>query len=216
MQLSWRLAVVLWGIGTLGAWVWATNYEFSTVPENRSAIPQHWPIDSDLPRSADRPTLLFFMHPRCPCTSASVHELARMLTGSGLSEIQCPDLVVVAFGPDQPSAEWTESATLRQADELPRSKVFWDVDGVVSAQFGASTSGAVRLYGRDGKLLFSGGVTASRGHEGDNRGCEALRERLIDPTTSRPTSAPVFGCRIHNDAAPIVDGDSSAMISGVK
>ena len=37
-------------------------------------------------------------------------------------------------------------------------------------RFGAETSGQTLLYDRDGRLLFSGGTTGSRGHDGDNAG----------------------------------------------
>jgi len=51
-----------------------------------------------------------------------------------------------------------------------------------------------------GKLLFSGGITASRGHVGDNAGLDALILLIRNtpaPSTARPViTTPVFGCAI--------------------
>lgn len=122
-----------------------------------------------------------------------------MLTGSGLTPAQLPEVIVVAYTPQKPTSEWTNTPTLDGSAKLPNAQVFWDIDGIESARFGAATSGAVRLYGRHGLLLFAGGVTASRGHEGDNHGCELLRQQLVEPTAKLPQCMPVFGCQIRND-----------------
>ena len=50
-------------------------------------------------------------------------------------------------------------------------------------------------YDPGGRLLFSGGITASRGHRGESRGGEAL-VGLINGAAERPGRSPVFGCRV--------------------
>ncbi len=201
---------MLWAIGTFGAWVWATNYEFTAYSGNeQSAVANQWPESTQLQRASDGPTLLFFVHPRCPCTRASVHELGRVLTGTGLPHEQQPKLIVIASVPKNASDEWTDTTTLRQASELPKSEIFWDIGGKESNRFAMVTSGAVCLYGRDGYLLFSGGVTASRGHEGDSVGGEVLRRCLTEGSLQPPKSTPVFGCRIHADVESIATGETS-------
>jgi len=70
-----------------------------------------------------------------------------------------------------------------------------DDDGVEAARFGAATSGQVILYDRDGRLLFSGGITASRGHAGDNDGRDAIVSLLGGGRGTRHSS-PVFGCSL--------------------
>lgn len=198
-QFAWGLAIALWGIFALGTWVWATNYELTAKTERPSEIPNPWPTNSQLIPSVDRPTLLFFLHPQCPCSRASVHELERMLTGSGLTPEQLPTLIVVPFSPQKPTTDWMNSSTLGTAMTLPLAELFWDVDGVESARFAAATSGAVRLYAPEGRLLFAGGVTASRGHEGDNHGRQLLWQQLVEPSATLPECMPVFGCQIRND-----------------
>ncbi len=51
------------------------------------------------------------------------------------------------------------------------------------------------LYDAKGDLLFKGGVTGSRGHEGDNLGIEALRAS-IDTGRPAPRGSLVFGCAL--------------------
>jgi hypothetical protein len=73
-----------------------------------------------------------------------------------------------------------------------------DPGGRETDRFGVKTSGQVLLYGPEGALQFQGGITAGRGHEGDNAGRAALRALL---TGARPadTETFVFGCSMHED-----------------
>ena len=63
-----------------------------------------------------------------------------------------------------------------------------------AGRFGVATSGHALLFDRDGRLLFSGGITPSRGHEGDNFGASAILARLDGRPA--PAESPVFGCPI--------------------
>ena len=49
-------------------------------PAGRQAgpTPSDWPRDSVIPLDGRRPTLLMFLHPLCPCSRASVEELAEL------------------------------------------------------------------------------------------------------------------------------------------
>ena len=51
--------------------------------------------------------------------------------------------------------------------------------GAEANLFGAATSGQTMVYDPGGRLRFSGGITAARGHYGDNVGVSAIA-RLID------------------------------------
>ena len=67
-----------------------------------------------------------------------------------------------------------------------------------------ATSGHALLFDRDGRLLFRGGITPARGHEGDNFGASAIAARLA----GRPAraEAPVFGCPIAGLAPADTEG----------
>ncbi|HEX3447903.1 MAG TPA: hypothetical protein VHS97_06590, partial [Isosphaeraceae bacterium] len=69
-----------------------------------------------------------------------------------------------------------------------------DSGGEEAARFGARTSGLVALYAPDGRLHFRGGITGSRGHEGDNAGQQALLGLIQGNPSSLPCETPVFGC----------------------
>jgi hypothetical protein len=54
------------------------NYE--STPGVAAATPGRWPADSRIKPDADRATLVMLAHPHCPCTRASIGELARLMT----------------------------------------------------------------------------------------------------------------------------------------
>ena len=54
--------------------------DFDTTPGVAAAAPTSWPAGVALPRSAGRPTLVLFLHPRCSCSRATLAELERVLT----------------------------------------------------------------------------------------------------------------------------------------
>jgi hypothetical protein len=197
-RVLWCWAGAIWSIAAAGVWVWATQHEYTTYDAVASQPAQAWPVDTNLQLAKDRPTLLLFMHPRCPCTRASLRQLERILARNSLAEDQQPHLIIAASIPENASLQWRDSDTLRSALALPRAQVAWDVGGREARRFGVVSSGAVRLYNKDGRLVFQGGVTVSRGHDGDNVGSDRLLATLREPASiaERPESIPVFGCRL--------------------
>jgi hypothetical protein len=101
-------------------------------------------------------------------------------------------------------ADWEKTDLWRRAAALPGVQVHHDIDGRETRRFGGRTSGLTLLYGPDGTLLFRGGVTGSRGHEGDNDGSQAVRARL-NGETAVFAETPVFGCPLF---APETDAPS--------
>ena len=153
-----------------------------------------WPQDSSIPRVDGDSTLLVFAHPRCPCTRATLGELARVLA-------RAPDrleaLVVFAI-PKGATKEWETTELRKQAEEIPRVAVRIDRDGVEARRFGVRTSGDTLLFDPEGRLRFHGGITGSRGHEGDNSGRDAVLAALRG-SASAPTTSPVFGCPLEDE-----------------
>lgn len=70
-----------------------------------------------------------------------------------------------------------------------------DVDGMLAANFNATTSGHCLLYTVTGSLMFQGGITTERGHEGESCGRVAMRD-LLARNPSSVDHAPVFGCEL--------------------
>ena len=169
----------------------AALLRFDHTPGPQQIAPAVWPMASRIERAAGRPGLLLFAHPLCGCTRATLEELAQ-LAARAMPGQSAPAITVLFFRP-APSSGWEAPATWQQAASIAHSRVLWDDGGREARRFGARTSGLVLLYGADGKLLFRGGVTASRGHSGDNYGIRDLATALASGRAVREVR-PVFGC----------------------
>jgi hypothetical protein len=75
-----------------------------------------------------------------------------------------------------------------------RASISISSDDLEAARFGAKTSGHVVVYDAFGIRRYSGGITGSRGHVGDNVG-RRLVEQIIDGAPGDLTHA-VFGCAL--------------------
>ena len=68
-------------------WLFATGVGLRFVlahehtPGTVGGVPRIWPLDSRLQRSTKLPTLVMMVHPQCPCSRASIGELAVLLEG---------------------------------------------------------------------------------------------------------------------------------------
>jgi hypothetical protein len=85
-----------------------------------------------------------------------------------------------------------------QARSLSRTQVVFDPTGTEARRFRVRTSGHVVLYGADGRLQFSGGITDARGHAGESVGRRAVLAWLRDEA-DRPRTAPVYGCSLFDE-----------------
>jgi hypothetical protein len=190
------LAIVAWSAAIGMGWWTLSSYEFSREPSPRAAANVvHWPANSNLMRAAGRPTVLFFVHPRCPCTRASLAEMERAWVLDQKGTEQSPQLIVVATVPENGSEDWTTTATIERARTLPGAQIVMDRGGIEAERFGVVTSGTVMWFDAAGHRLYAGGVTASRGHEGDNAGRDALAQ-LLRGSQTPGRGLPAFGCRL--------------------
>lgn len=185
----WRFAVMLmvWSIATVLGLTALAGYK--SQPGPHVDAPEDWPVQSRFVRSPDGFTLLMFAHPYCPCTEASISELERVLAQSP----RPPECRVLFVRPEGQPPGWEESPSWKRAEGIRGVKVESDVGGFETRRFGPKNSGHVLLYDRAGKLLYSGGITPLRAHEGDSQWKLFLLDRLIGKS-SIPTEAPVFGC----------------------
>jgi hypothetical protein len=150
-----------------------------------------WPRASAMERDRERMTLVLFGHPLCPCTRASLQEIEAALTDAPKSM----RVILVACESSNPSEQTSQEDMRAAATRIHGAHLFVDVGAVEAERFGAATSGQTFVYGADGKLLFSGGVTGARGHVGFNPGRDAVA-RLAQGKSAIPWSTPVFGCPI--------------------
>lgn len=164
---------------------------YEHTPGSAAGVPGRWPAHSRIPRASECPTLIMFAHPRCPCTRASIGELAVLMTHCQNQVKAC----VVFFQPKGSSQDWPHTDLWRSAAAIPGVTVRSDEDGMEAKCFQATTSGHVVLYDALGKLVFSGGITSSRGHAGDNVGRSKLTQWLHHETAAG-SETPVFGCSL--------------------
>ena len=100
---------------------------------------------------------------------------------------------VVFIVPKEVDDHWTSTGLWNSAESIPNVGVLKDNGGVEANLFRADTSGYTVLYGPDGRLLYSGGITGARGHSGDNAGRAAVIA-LLQKTSIESHEADVFGC----------------------
>ena len=187
--VAWAVLVAFGARGLL-------NYE--SAPGAVADVPQSWP-GSRVELAADRPTLVMLAHPHCPCTRASVGELAELM-----ASLQGKVIAYVLFATPADSApDWQDTGLRRSAAAIPGVTVLSDRDGTEARRFGAETSGHTLLFAPDGRLLFNGGITPSRGHAGDNAGASAIGSLVRNEYSDRATTF-VFGCSLPTapDLAP--------------
>src|SRR5262245_8637669 len=94
------LAILLWLAAVALVWWSFLGFDYSGSAAPLNPVSAAWPANTGLTVVRDRPTVLFFMHPKCPCTRASVAELERLWMLRDDRNLQrSPRLVVVATVP---------------------------------------------------------------------------------------------------------------------
>ena len=105
-------AFALWSIAVATGTAMMWNYANKAGNEGKASL--SWPNESQIPRSRKHPTLVMFAHPRCPCTRASIGELAVLMA-------RCHgkvDAEVLFFKPTGSSENWART------DQGARSAMF--------------------------------------------------------------------------------------------
>jgi hypothetical protein len=166
---------------------------FEQAPGAIGAPSARWPAASAIERRDGRPEVLLFLHPFCSCSDATVAEIAQF-SARRKPGTPAPALTILFFRPR--GSGWSPNSLWKKAQSLEAADVRWDDDGQEARRFGARTSGYTLLYSAGGELLFGGGVTASRGHQGDNYGLDHLTASLNSGQKSKPSR--VFGCALGN------------------
>jgi hypothetical protein len=166
-------------------------WRYSLTPGTAGTPPAFWPAQSRLARKLGALTLAMVVHPHCPCTRASIAEL-EILMAHARGQL---DAWVIFLKPRGFNDSWTKTSLWISAAAIPGVSAVVD-DGAEARLFGAATSGQTMIYDRNGRLLFSGGITAARGHFGDNAGASAIAALLEQAAPRAGGKTAVYGCAL--------------------
>ena len=166
-------------------------WSYDNRPGIAAKASSQWPASTRLVAATDRPTLVFVAHPQCTCTRASLGELAEALARTTTK----PKTYVVFIKPSSMPEGWEKSDLWETASHLPNATIVRDDDGREAEIFGAATSGQTFVYDAGGALQFSGGITASRAHAGDNEGRSSV-VALLNHLESTRAATNVYGCSL--------------------
>lgn len=186
-----KVILILGGALLVGGFFFFEKYKFTAggqveAPDRfPSSLKNQW-LDASVP------TLLLFAHPKCTCTQATLVELRKLKSTLG-DKIS----VKIFISYDQRDFSPEHAKVEAQARGIASVEVTNDIDRVVAKEFGALTSGQTMLYAPEGNLLFQGGITESRGHEGDNPGSREITRIVSSPyIINSHGRTPTFGCHL--------------------
>jgi hypothetical protein len=183
--------IVIWAGAVLSGFAAALIHE--QTPAVSQNVIADWPARTVCVPPGDKPMLVVFIHPKCPCTRASLAEI-------GSLHETCGDRLDMQFVfLDRGDAPWqsTDTEHWETVRDMGAGPAFVDVDGREHRRFGATTSGEVFLYLPTGELAFHGGVTVGRGHAGESPGRAAITA-IVTKSAALKTTTPVYGCSLES------------------
>lgn len=158
-----------------------------------------WPAEVELARavtgtaSATGPTLIVCLHPRCPCSDATLDALETLLASS-----KTATAYALFALPDAAPAGWADADLVARARTIPGLRVVLDRGGRQCSALGAKSSGQTFLYDASGRLSFAGGLTPGRGERGEVDGTRFIADALSGLPAPRQTlRTDVFGCALY-------------------
>lgn len=186
-QIGSYALVALWGILVAAGIMYWADYE--RTPGMAASAQAQWPLSPTLQRDARRPTLVVVLHPKCPCSEATLSELSALMD-RWLHDVRA---YVVFMHLDEGQGVDDESSLRKAASRIAGVEVIDDRDAGILRHLGAFTSGQTYLYDAQGRLVFQGGITPVRGQTGTNRGSLAIASYL-ESNAVRDRQTPVYGC----------------------
>lgn len=177
-----------------------TLVAYASEPGDAPHLVTTWPANAPINHDKSADTLLLFIHPRCPCSSATLAQLARIVAAAPSP----PRTIALLSRPRGTQiAAWDRGALTEALNRIPNTIILPDPNGAIARQFGATTSGYCMLFDQQGNATFAGGITPARAHQGDNTGATRLA-RALRPEAPPIASicSPTFGCPLVLPHAP--------------
>jgi hypothetical protein len=185
---------ILFVCAGLFGWGFYTFEKFNFTPGPQIEGPSRFPASAEASLlHAKVPTLFVFIHPKCACTTATLAELGKLKAKAGDKLVT---EVFIAVEEDESETEIIAAEDRVRANG--QTSIERDFKGAIAKKFGAETSGQTYLYSPAGELLFQGGITESRGHEGDNLGSSEILNLVTQKNQQEKLFGfvPTFGCKL--------------------
>src|SRR5215212_6657273 len=115
--------IVLW-LAAVSAGLWIL-WGYENTPGVSGKPPVLWPADSRIQRAQDRATLVLIAHPHCPCTRATVGELAAVMAHAQGRL----NAFVLFLKPEGFSEDWEKTDLWQSAARIPGVSVISDEGG---------------------------------------------------------------------------------------
>ena len=178
----WR-EILTWG--GIAVWLTSTAVGFGLWQEYE-ATPGAAPAASQVLAATEHPRVVVYLHPRCPCSRATLDELALVLEQHRDAEVE-----IVFVRPPGVEAGWELGELWDRASALSGVRIRVDMDGTEAKAAGAATSGTVIYSNEAGRSALSG-----RHHARPRRSRRQRRPH-------RPRSQPLRTLRRHRQNADL-------------
>lgn len=171
-------ACLAWA-GCLG-FGWHAAMVYDTTPGKQAA---RAPLGQAAQKSAFRCVVV--AHALCPCTRATLRGIKAAIE-TYPNDFEC-EIVFAGMSPDG-------SENLDIAESIPGAKVTRMSASDAAKKFDAHTSGQTYIFDRNGKEIYSGGVTSQRGLDDPRYALEIFKEIYEGGLKVKPLS--VYGCAL--------------------
>src|SRR4051812_23804728 len=129
VKWTWLLACIGWcGLAAFG---YAILLRYSFANGNASPAPRIIPSSLAASSPPGRPQLFVALHPRCPCSRATVRELAKILTRTAFTA----QTTVLMYRPEKETDSWMEGPLLRECRRM-NCQIRADPKGALAASLG--------------------------------------------------------------------------------
>ena len=176
-RVAWIAGFLSWGV--IVAFGFCAAMQWDSRPGPAGLVPRLEP------GHGAKPWLIVALHSQCPCSLATLDNLIAIPQ----EERRKVRITLVFTGPDPHHSRLIETARA-----LPDAEQEFLSEDAVLARYGARTSGQALFYDLHGKLVFSGGLTDSRGESGESVGIDAVKNAIAGRKCI--DKLPVYGCAL--------------------
>lgn len=183
------VALAVWLVAVWFCWSRLAAYSYTAGPLGHP--PALRQADNPFGFSGESHLLVMTIHPKCPCSRASIGELEKLLSKLD-KRLTC---VVLVYQPAAAPDDWLRTDLVESVRRLSKVRMVVDPAGKLARDFGMTTSGTTVLYSPQGDPKYWGGTTSARGHAGDNLGSDSIAA-IVRGQRPPATSRPAYGCRL--------------------